>query len=323
MEFITFFEEGQPDISLYGGKGANLIKLYHMGIKIPRGFIINTRAFTSFLENSKHFQRIREIVSQELTPATILTISNEINDLILSSTLPSNISNEISSSLEKFHKSIGTKVLKAVRSSANIEDSENFSFAGQAESYLCKDTFEEIISSIKKCWASLFSPGALLYFLQIKKENSDLDLRDVHMAIIIQEMVDSDISGVSFTINVLNNEPNQILINSSWGLGEAIANNKTIPDTLIIDKKSFKIVNKILGKKEKMIKKDPSNSTTTTQDVPLELQGQWSLNKAQLEKIARICIKIEDKMGYPQDIEWAIEKDRFYILQSRPITTIK
>lgn len=322
-EFITFLDEGKPNISLYGGKGSNLIKLKKMGVKVPNGFIINTTTFEKIIQNAENSHKIKEFLNQKLLATDVIDYSEEMQNLILESSFPTSFLKELRKTFNKLEKTDDWKVLVAVRSSANIEDIQNYSFAGQAESYLCIENFEELIENIKKCWISLYAPGALLYFLRIVNEGHNIALKDVKMAVIVQKMIESDVSGVLFTTNILNNNPNQILINSTWGLGEAIANNLTIPDTIIVDKNDLTIVNKIIGDKEKQVINHPSESCTIVEEVEKNKRKLLSLTHSQIKILCRNCLEIEKKLKYPQDIEWAFKNDILYILQSRPITRLK
>jgi pyruvate,water dikinase len=211
----------------------------------------------------------------------------------------------------------------AVRSSANIEDGNIFSFAGQADTFLFRKDLNGIISSVKACWSSLFNPRALLYLSQMNKLHKKTELNQIYMAVIVQEMINSDISGVLFTVNVLNNNIKEMLINSTWGLGEALANNCVIPDTLIINKHTYNIIKTILGKKEKTAMPDYAHSTTKLVKTSRKLQKVCCLNKKHIKKICEVGNTIEQLYNCPQDIEWTIKDDELFILQTRPITTFK
>ena len=142
------------------------------------------------------------------------------------------------------------------------------------------------------------------------------------MAVIVQKMINSKISGVLFTINVVNNEKNQMLINSTWGLGETIATNSVIPDTSILRKNKFKIIKRIVGKKEKISIQNPEGLGTKIFETDPQIIKIFTLNKKQLRYLHNLGLKIESAFQCPQDIEWAIENDIIFILQTRPITTL-
>jgi len=323
MQYVEFFTEGTPNPDLLGGKGSNLVKLDEIKANIPPGFIINTNGYKKFLEESEYRDQLIELLSNNIIPKDILNHSKKIKELALASKLPREIINEIRVAFDKICKEFDDKLNFAVRSSATIEDSNKFSFAGQADTYLCNNTFDEILTSLKKCWASLFYPRAMLYILQMRKKGIELSFLDIHMAVIIQKMVNAHISGVLFTANVINNDENQMLINSAWGFGETIANDLIIPDTIIINKNKFEIIKRIIGKKEKKSIQNPEGSFTILIETDTQSRACCSLTDKQLRQLHKLGLKIERAFNYPQDIEWAIENDIIYALQSRPITTLR
>ena len=230
---------------------------------------------------------------------------------------------ELKISYNQFRNGIEESDSFAVRSSATIEDSNKFSFAGQADTYLFINSFEGLLISLKNCWASLFSPGALLYLLQMKKQGVLDSLITIKMAVVVQKMVESEISGVLFTVNVMTNNDNEMLINSTWGLGETIADNKINPDMIIINKENYNISNIVIGEKEKRSMRNPEGTPDTLLiENELESRNICSLNETQLFQLCLLGEKIENIFQCPQDIEWAIENEKIYILQTRPITTL-
>jgi pyruvate,water dikinase len=322
MEFVVSFSEGKPNPSLLGGKGSNLIKLVKIGMNVPRGFIVNINAYKKFLAESDYTDQLMEIFSKKLEPKKIMQDSAKIQDLILKSAIPKEIVNDIKKGFEEICLD-DSGISFAVRSSATIEDSSKFSFAGQADSFLYNKTFDEILISLKKCWASLFSTRAMLYLLQMRKQGLELSLSDIQMAVVIQKMVNSEIAGVLFTANIVTNDLTQMYLNCTWGLGESIADNSVNADTIIVNKNNFEIVKRIIGKKEKKSIQNPEASGTIMIDTEPRYCDICSLNENQLRQVYNMGIKIESAFNYPQDIEWAIENDVLYILQTRPITTLR
>jgi len=323
MEYIEFFDEGTTDPALLGGKGSSLIKLMQIGIRVPPGFILKANSYKTFLDESENSEQLKELLKTELSIKKVLHFSKSVKQLIRSTRIPPKIEKQIKIGFKKLKKESGSQASYAVRSSATIEDTEAFSFAGQAKSYLYNYTFDEIILSVKKCWASLFSPTALFYILQMNKKGHKLSLLDIRMAVVIQKMVNAEISGVLFTSNVINNNNNEMMINSTWGLGETIANNMIIPDMFILNKKKFEIIKTVVGAKEKKSICNPKGSFTIIIDTEPKYQEICSLNQNQLKKLYDLGSTLEREFHSPQDIEWAIENDIIYTLQSRPITTLK
>ena len=322
MEYITSLKEGKEDPRLFGGKASNLFTLIKNEINVPPGYAISTKAFTLFLEESHIKPIIKEIFAKEYNPKEVIEISTKIKNLFLASDIPSNITSEIQQNHSKEFTDIDEHRSYVVRSSANYEDSNSFSFAGQAQSFLNIRSITEIILSIKMCWASLFSPQILLYLLQLKKRGFNITPLNLEMAILVQRMLKPQVSGVLFTANVINNNKEQMMINSTWGLGETITNNTIIPDLIIIKKGNCEVMKISIGKKEKTSIANPKGDSTILINTERKLQEECSLNLTQLKQIHNLGLKLEELFNYPQDIEWAIENNSLYALQSRPITTL-
>ncbi|MHA1671571.1 MAG: PEP/pyruvate-binding domain-containing protein [Promethearchaeota archaeon] len=316
--YYSFLGENPPNMKLLGGKGTNLFKLYDSGIKIPPCFILNTRAYTEAISKLQISKNLELFFSKSNPHKEVIAFSNNIKKKFLNYKFPKMLINELKQALIRLKEKLGREISFAIRSSANIEDQAQFSFAGQAESFLFNNTVIQIIQSIKKCWASLFSPQSLLYILKSKQRG--LELPAIEIAVIIQEMIDSDIAGVLFTINVLNNNANQMLINSSWGLCEIITSNSVIPDLIILDKNKFNIVNSKVGDKEIRCIKNPNGPFTIIVKNEPEIKKDLCLQHEHLLKIYDLGLNIEKVFNYPQDIEWAFKNDILYALQSRPIT---
>jgi len=322
MEYVGVIHNNISDDDLYGGKGSKLIQIAQLGINVPPGFILNTKSYKTFIKESKFQNKILSTLSRDYSKDEVITLSKRISDYILNSEVPKPIRIEVKSAYQQLREKIGAKVSFAVRSSANIEDSDQFSFAGQAESFLNNRNLQDIMNSLKKCWASLFSPQALLYILHMKNKGKKISLLDIEIAVIVQKMVVPKCSGVLFTANVINNNPNQMMINSTWGLGDVVTNNIINPDLIILNKINGKVINSVIGEKEQLSIVNPDGSFTKLIAMDEHLRNQYSLNAQQLKKLRLLGLQLEKALKAPQDIEWAIEKDIVYALQSRSITTL-
>ncbi|MBU0597959.1 phosphoenolpyruvate synthase, partial [Patescibacteria group bacterium] len=215
--------------------------------------------------------------------------------------------------LKSFPK-LGEKYV-AVRSSATAEDSSIASWAGELESYLYVDK-GNLLDMIKTCWSSLFTPRAIFYRFEKK-----LHRMKVSVAVVVQKMVNSEISGITFTAHPVTKDRNQMVIEAGWGQGESIVAGKITPDTYIYDKVIGSLIDiNISSQKEMIVSK--SGSGTKTVKVPKIKASQQKLSGEQIMKLAVICEKIEKHYRVPQDIEWALEKNKLYITQTRPITTL-
>ena len=314
MKYIVWFSQiDKEDVDIVGGKGANLGEIRRIGSPVPDGFVVTSKAYFEFLEKNKLGVRVEEILgkldynNQELVDE----IAEHIKDVIKSSPLPEEIISEVRNEYKKLSNSKG---YVAVRSSATVEDLSVKSFAGQLDTFLNLNNLDNILSSIKKCWASLYNPRALLYL-----KESGLGKSKIGVAVIIQEMVQSEVSGVMLTVDPMTNNKDRLVIESVWGLGNLIVEGVVTPDHYEVAKSSFTIINKKI-------------STQTTQlilakeqnkEIPVSAAYQ-KIQKVSDEKIielAKIGRKIENTYLFPQDIEWAIENNKLYILQSRPVTS--
>ena len=314
MKYIVWFSQiDKEDVDIVGGKGANLGEIRRIGSPVPDGFVVTSKAYFEFLEKNKLGVRVEEILgkldynNQELVDE----ISEHIKDVIKSSPLPEEIISEVRNEYKKLSNSKG---YVAVRSSATVEDLSAKSFAGQLDTFLNLNNLDNILSSIKKCWASLYNPRALLYL-----KESGLGKSKIGVAVIIQEMVQSEVSGVMLTVDPMTNNKDRLVIESVWGLGNLIVEGVVTPDHYEVAKSSFTIINKKI-------------STQTTQlilakeqnkEIPVSAAYQ-KIQKVSDEKIielAKIGRKIENTYLFPQDIEWAIENNKLHILQSRPVTS--
>jgi pyruvate,water dikinase len=314
LNFVQFLESIQPDdFENHGGKAVNLAKLTRLGFHVPRGLSISSAAFTQMVKKNQDLTGFLNKVDKSDDLEEILEISESLQQTIGNYQIPENVISEISENLNHLEQ---TKFGFAVRSSATIEDRRDVSFAGQAESYLCVKEQEDIIESIKKVWQSVFSERALIYL-----KAKEIPLIEVKMAVLIQEMIPAEVSGVMFTANVVTNNPGEILINSTWGLGNTLVSGEIVPDTYVLKKKPLSVIEQNLGEKEFTSRQVLYE--LVLDDTPEERRSQYSLDERTLFGIAEVGMKIEEGMESPQDIEWCIKPDgSLVILQTRPITTL-
>lgn len=327
-EYIKWFHEiNKSDIPLVGGKGANLGELTQNGVNVPPGFFVTSSAYKKFISISNLDEKIKEIInSLDVEDSAQLQLkSKEVRDLIISCKVPEEIRKNIEESYIKFGETIGIKDPSvAIRSSATAEDLPEASFAGQQDTYLEIKGIDEVVSHVKKCWASLWTARAIYY-----REKQGFNHFEVSLSVVVQKMVNSEKSGVMFTANPVNNNTNEIMINASWGLGEAIVSGAVTPDEYIVEKDSLSIVEKHIADKKVMIIKKDSGVGTVEVNIEdylgFDKVRTQCLSDEEIKELSRIGIAIEELYGSYQDIEWAFDKDtkKLYILQSRPITTLK
>jgi len=227
--------------------------------------------------------------------------------------MPEDIGSEI---LEAFDQ-LGAQFV-AVRSSATAEDSEIASWAGELETYL-NTTREHVVEKVKHCWSSLFTPRAIFYRFE-----KGLHDQDVSVAVVIQKMIDSEVSGVAFTVHPVTEDKNQMIIEAGLGLGEALVSGQITPDSYVIDKADMMIMDINVGhQNKKLIKSTNADSDDQNEWVELSDEGtKQKLTGKDIIELAELCKKIEDHYEFPCDIEWAYEGGAFYVTQSRPITTL-
>ncbi|HSI26429.1 MAG TPA: PEP/pyruvate-binding domain-containing protein, partial [Aeromicrobium sp.] len=284
-------------IDVVGGKAANLGALIRAGFPVPPGFCVTTDAY-------------RRVADPELLATLEPT---RARDALLATEIPDDLGAEIREAYER----LGENVPVAVRSSATAEDLPFASFAGQQDTFLNVIGSDEVVDAVRRCWASLWTDRAVSY-----RESNGIDHRSVYLAVVVQRMVDSAVSGVMFTANPVTGKRRQVVIDASPGLGEAIVSGAVNPDHFVLDGDA--IVERNLGDKKLAIRSRPGGGTV---QVPGQVAGQVDaqpcLTDEQLRELARMGMAVEDLYGTPQDTEWAIDDDgALHLTQARPITTL-
>jgi phosphoenolpyruvate synthase/pyruvate phosphate dikinase len=307
----TFNQISKADTEIAGGKGASLGEMTQAGIPVPEGFVILSNFFDKFLEETDLNIKIDAILDTIDTKRvhTVENASEKIQAMILSKEMPEDIKTEIL----KFYRNLNSKFV-AVRSSATSEDSASATWAGQLDSFL-NTTNETILENVKKCWASLFTPRAIFYRFE-KKLNKD----KISVAVVVQKMVDSEESGIAFSVHPVTQDENQIIIEAGFGLGEAIVSGSITPDSYVVDKKRFSILDINVNEQTKSLCKKTKGGNEWKE---LGEKGKKQvLTEKEIVELSKLIMKIETHYGFSCDVEWAKEKGKFYITQSRPITTI-
>ncbi|AEA47514.1 pyruvate, water dikinase [Archaeoglobus veneficus] len=317
MGVMWLSEVDKNDIPLVGGKGANLGELLRNEIPVPNGFVVDSRTFMDFIERTGIKDRIIEILESLDIESTeeLQEASRKVRELIESAPIPDDIVEEIKKAYRQLCEEEGEEVYVAVRSSATAEDLPEASFAGQQETFLNVRGEDDVVDKVRKCWSSLYTPRAIYYRIR-----QGFKHEEVSIAVVVQKMVNSDKSGVMFTSHPVTGEKIAI-IEAVWGLGEAIVSGKVTPDTYVYDRVNRKIVDITISVKNLAIVK--KNGKTVEIELPEEKAKERVLSDEEIDELVKIGEVIEDHYGKPQDVEWAIEKGKLYILQSRPITTIK
>jgi pyruvate,water dikinase len=328
--YIVWFSEINRNLRLLvGGKGLNLGLMYNSELPVPGGFVVTSYAFKHYIEVTGLYKKIFGMLkklnvndNKKLQEAAVW-----IQKQIVNTPIPSAILEEIfeaysemevnGSKVEDLIKA-GDGALVAVRSSGNFEDGANVSFAGQHSSFMNVKGKKELVAYVLVCWASLFSSRAIYY-----RAKNKLSHENALIAVVVQKMVNADIAGVAFSANVVTNDTSEILIEGSYGLGEAVVSGELTPDEFILDKKTLDVKSRNIADKTWMYVKDSKTLKNVKKDVPKSLRDEACLKENEIRKLAELIVKIEKFYGKPQDIEFAIEKGKIYVVQSRPITTLK
>jgi pyruvate,water dikinase len=315
---VWFNEVSKEDIPIVGGKGANLGEMTSAGIPVPPGFVVTADAYFDFLKKSKLVDKIRHLL-KPLDPSDskqLQEIAAQVKQLILDTPMAAELAQEIEQAYIKMGRG-----LVAVRSSATAEDLPEASFAGQQSTFLNVENEKDVVAAVQRCWASLFEPRAIFY-----RHQQGFDHFKVGIAVPVQKMIQSQASGVMFTIEPVTSDSSKIVIEAVHGLGEAIVSGEVTPDLYVVDKESLKIITtKVVNQESQLIKNPDAGAKEANiwAKLPPSIQAKQKLTDSEILKLAWLGKQIEDHYRFPQDIEWAKEDSEIYIVQTRPVTTVK
>ncbi len=318
MDIAWFEELRKDDVSIVGGKGANLGEMVNAKLPVPPGFVVTAEAYRKFIKENGIGKKINDILTKtNVDNSTELQDSSKkIRKLIMDTKMPKKIEDHIIPSYKKLSKMAGKKEeLVSVRSSATAEDLPGASFAGQQETFLNIKGVREVIKSVQKCWSSLFTPRAIFY-----REKQGFEHDKVLIAVIVQKMVNSEKAGVMFTVHPATGEKDKLIIEAGWGLGEGVVSGTVTPDHYVISKNNGSLVDKEIAHKELMFVRDKKTGKTVKINVPEDKADSQVLTDREIKIIAELGKSVEEHYNFPQDIEWAVEGDDIFLLQSRPIT---
>lgn len=288
------------DVEVAGGKGANLGELIHEGFPVPPGFVVTADTYSDF---------VRGWDFESLSP-------EDIRNRILNEPLPEEVEASIQTEHERLVPRFSRDFVYAVRSSATAEDLGDASFAGQHDTYYYVSA-DHLPQMVKKCWASLWADQACSY-----RDSQGIAHHMVSMAVVVQVMIESEISGITFTANPVSGNREEIVTEASWGMGAAIVDGRVSPDQYIYSREQQDVVSKKIADKKFMVPSSLTDEETRLVPVPALKRRQETLSTEQLATINEWAEKSQTYFESPQDLEWSIEGDEFFILQSRPITTL-
>ena len=315
---VQFDDTTATDLEVVGGKGASLARLVQASFPVPPGFTITTAAYAAFIRDNGLAEKIASLVKglnyDDLNDLDQRT--EQIRALVVNGTFPVGLK----ASVEQQYQALGDDLRVAVRSSATAEDLPEASFAGQHDTYLDVSTVDGIADALRRCWASLWTARATSY-----RNTQGIDHFDVGVAVVIQQMVDSDVSGVVFTANPLTTATDEAVIEASWGLGEAIVAALVTPDSYTVKLSTLRVKDKTLGTKKVKIVRNPDTGVGTVEvEVPESDQGGFCLTDSQASDLAALGRRVMEYYGgFPQDLEFGIADGQIHLLQSRPITGVE
>ncbi|AIJ05043.1 phosphoenolpyruvate synthase [Methanocaldococcus bathoardescens] len=321
MKFIAWLDElSNKDVNIAGGKGASLGEMWNAGLPVPPAFVVTADAYRHFIKETGLIDKMKEILSGlDVNDTDALTeASKKIRKLIEEAEMPEDLRLAIIEAYNRLSEMCNEdEVTVAVRSSATAEDLPEASFAGQQDTYLNIKGAENVVKYVQKCFSSLFTPRAIFY-----REQQGFDHFKVALAAVVQKLVNAEKAGVMFTVNPINENYDELVIEAAWGLGEGVVSGSVSPDTYIVNKKTLEIIDKYIARKETMFVKDEKGETKVI-EVPDDMKEKQVLTDEEIKELAKIGLNIEKHYGKPMDVEWAHEKGKFYMLQARPITTLK
>ncbi len=318
-ESVVWLEEvGKEDIAIVGGKGASLGEMLRAELPVPPGFAVTAQAFRRFIDENGVSDELFSSLEVNVDDADALReAEKKAKKIIMGAKIPTDIEKSIKSRYKELCKRVGTEAFVAVRSSATAEDLPDASFAGQQDTFLNIKGEQNVLEAVKKCWASLYGARAIYY-----RVKQGFDHHKVNLCAVVQVMVDAEKAGVLFSSHPSTGEPLTI-IEGAWGLGETVVSGAVSPDYYAVDRRTRKITERKIAAKNVMHTKDPRTGKTVELPVPEDKKNAKVLDDDEILKLVELGEVVEELYGIPQDVEWAIKNKEIFMLQSRPITTIK
>ena len=315
--FTTSIDTNADDLETVGGKGRSLARMARAGFAVPGGFQIKTDAYRRFVAEHGLQERIVALARPKLDAKTRAVSFEQASADIQALFAAHAIDAAVAAEIRAAYAALPSAPPVAVRSSATAEDLPGLSFAGQQETFLNVSGADAVVAATKNCWASLWTAQAISY-----RHQNGIDQSAVAMAVVVQIMVPSEVSGILFTANPATGERSEMIVNASFGLGEAVVGGQVTPDTYIVDRDTLAAKETVIGAKEQKIIA-AGNQGTRLADVDDSERDQSSLTDAMIEELSNTALRIEAlNDGVPQDIEWAFSGGKLHLLQSRPITNL-
>ena len=315
---VILGEDESTELAVVGGKGASLGRLFKADFPVPSGFVVTTEAYAACLRTNDLETQIEKIL-EGLDYGDLDKLEEEtakIRETFMGCTLPTGLPGEII----KEYRKLGDEPYVAVRSSSMAEDLIGASFAGQYDTYLDVRGEDMLLDMIRRCWASMWTARVTAY-----RHNKGFDHKTIGIAVVVQKMIEPDVAGVMFVGNPMNARADEIVINASWGLGEAVVSGSVTPDEYILSRDTLQIKRRTLGSKEvQVVRNKETGSGTVEEPVSKNYQDKYTLSDDNANVLAEMGRKVTSYYeGLPQDIEWALTDRSFFLLQSRPVTGVE
>jgi pyruvate,water dikinase len=316
---LWFSDVGAGDVGLVGGKGANLGEMTRHGAPVPPGFVVTVASYRRFLAESDLSRELEQALDGlDVDDSRALqSVAQKVQQIMMKARVPSDLASEITAAYGKMGGGF-----VAVRSSATAEDLPDASFAGQQSTFLNVKGSDRVLEAVKGCWASLFEARAIFY-----RQEQGYDQLSVDIAVPVQRMVQSEISGVMFTAEPTTSDRSKVLVEAIHGLGEGIVSGEITPDSYLLEKEGLRVLSKQHVPQSWMLVRNPSANGSgdfnIKKDVPEAQIHQVKLTDTQIQEIARMGLTLEEAYGHPQDVEWAFADGKFYVVQTRAITTLQ
>jgi pyruvate,water dikinase len=306
-ELISWFDEAAcEDPETAGGKGASLARLHRAGLPVPYGFVVRAEALLRTLESGERHRRVSDLL-EDASPDALPSRAKEAQALVMEAPLVSGLDSDVA----RAYVRLGEGPV-AVRSSACAEDSETASFAGQQDTFLNVRGSAAVLASVRQCWASFFSERALFY------RSRKGSLSDLRMAVVVQRQLAPEKSGVMFTVDPVRRRRDQMVIEAVHGLGESVVSGMVTPDHYIVSREGELKRAQVSTQTLAIVAAEQGGVHELALDPAVG--GARVLSDGELADLAQMGSKLEELFGAPQDVEWAFEGERLYLLQSRPVT---
>lgn len=317
MSVLWLGDPGSDQVETAGGKAASLSRMVQAGLPVPPGYVVTAGAYRRAVAESGLAGAVRQRLAA-VPPGDLQALEQSagaLRELVRAAPLCGEIREEIAGAYGRLGRDrSGLPV--AVRSSATAEDLADASFAGQQDTYLGVTGAAAVVDRVRDCWASLFTARAVLY-----RRQKGFDHLDAAVAVVVQELVDAEKAGVMFTTHPVTGDAGTVVIEAVWGLGEALVSGEATPDNYTAEKAGGRVTDRFVFAQESMIVRDAAGGTRPV-PVPPDRRKVPVLTDDEIAALAAVGRQLEAFFGGPQDVEWAVAEGRFYLLQSRPITTL-